>query len=149
MPDVLLHIHAGPGSGLALGFGDDPDCNPKPEGFPQDYAVVIEELNWYDEEDDFDVIVDVEHVDLSTQVTRHTRPMAFSGDGPWWEVTFSGTLRARFDSDEVLEAFRSHIAEGSVDYSMFFESKTGQDDLHFDDGYAFLWNQNLRVAEVP
>jgi hypothetical protein len=155
MPDAVIHIRADAGSGYALGFGDDPDDFPKPEGFPQHYVAVIEELSWYDEELEDDVIVVVKRADIEVQVTRHTRPTALSGGAPWYEVTFSGTLCAHLESDEALEAFLSHTADSRVDYALYFESTNdegegeGEGDLYSDEGYAFLWNHSLMVSVSP
>jgi hypothetical protein len=123
-------IRAGSGRGYMLEL-----YGAAPAGFPGDFRVCLEEINYYSEAESDDIVVQVLAQDLATEI--HTRPGTNQ-----FEVTFEGTLEFEID-DTRLPEFQKRNDQRGVDYYMELATEDGGQTLASGDDWEFIENYNL------
>ena len=134
--------------GYALGFGDGPDEFSEPPRFPEGYRPAVDEINDYAAEQDEDIIVPLTATNLEFSVDKRTEPTPLSGDGPYYEVTFRGSISFEVE-EEQLDSFRRNTSKAGLDYELHFVDTEDASQLCSGEGFAFLWNRNLFLSEEP
>ena len=145
---IRAFVLAEAGKGYAFGFGDEPGEFSEPPRFPEGYTPVVDEINYYAAERDEDVIVTLLDSRLEFSVDKRTESTPLSGDGPYYEVTFRGSISFELEEDQ-LDSFRQNTSKAGVDYALYFEATEGDALLYSDEGFGFLWNRNLFLSEEP
>ena len=130
---VAAEILVAPGRGYVLRLHAA-----APPGFPDDFRVVLEELSYYDGNDD--VLLVVEAAELSGRITGLNGPRDY-------EVSFAGTLNFAL-ADGQLGTFLELNSERGVDYTLFLASKDGAVELWSGDDWEFIENRNVVLTGV-
>ena len=130
MPTVRARIEVPPGRGYVLLLNEEPGT-----GFPKSFSVVIDELNFYDGNDDILLAV------TSQQVEGLIQPLGPVGE---FEVSFSGEVEFAL-ADEHRGVFEQRNNEAGVDYTLYLSSTDGT-ELWSGDDWEFVENRNMKVG---
>ncbi len=128
---VAAEILVAPGRGYVLRLHAA-----APPGFPDDFRVVLEELSYYDGNDD--VLLVVEAAELSGRITGL--------DGPRdYEVSFAGTLNFAL-ADGQLGTFLELNSERGVDYTHPLGVRRSEAGMLSERALIFLCSSSMKPA---
>ena len=108
----------------------------EPEGFPNNFKVNFEELNYYDGEDG-QIIVN-EDVLIESDISR-------IDDG--FEATFNGYFYFEISAEKFEDFIEANNTQG-IDYSIFLYSIEKEIKLYNNDYWEFVENSNIQLMNI-
>ena len=109
----------------------------EPEGFPNDFNLIVEEFNYYDGEDDQILVVEESKIEGAI----------IKIDGDNYEAIFSGDFYFELSDEKVEELLEVNNNNG-IDYTIYLSSINGKIELFSDDDWDFIENVNIKLLNI-